>query len=99
MNAIFVDTSALVAIGNKDDEFHQQAIALQKEFLLKKFHFLTTNAVVLELFNTFSPVQHKPIAIRLIHLIKNSKQWNCLPADNLMARGIDSLTILQNSIT
>ncbi len=87
MNSIFVDTSALIALGNKNDTFHQQAIAVQKEYLQKKFHFLTTNAVVLELFNTFSQVQHKPIAIRLFNLITNSKRWNCIPVDDLIVRG------------
>jgi len=89
MNSIFVDTSALIAIGNKDDAFHQQAIALQKEYLQGNFRFFTTNAVVLELFNSFSQAQHKSIAIRLINLINNSAYWNCILVDDLIAQGIE----------
>lgn len=91
MKPIFVDTSALIAIGNKDDGFHQQAVAIQKELLQAKHDFLTKNAVILELFNAFSQAHHKPVAIRLVNLINNSKQWNCIPVDSLISQGIEKV--------
>jgi predicted nucleic acid-binding protein len=65
MKRIFADTSALIAIGNKDDEFHQEAVLLQKGFLKTKLPIVTTSGVILELFNTFSQARCKPIALRL----------------------------------
>ncbi len=89
MKRIFVDTSALIAIGNKDDEFHGPAVALQKEFLQANYRFLTTNAIILELCNAFSQARYKPIALQIINLINKSKQWDCFPVDRLMAQGLE----------
>ena len=89
MKSIFVDTSALIAIGNKDDDFYERAITIQKKLLQTNHRFLTTNAIILELFNAFSQTQHKLIAIKFINLINKSKQWNCLPVDKLIVQGIE----------
>lgn len=66
MNSIFVDISALNAIGNARDQYHNQAKTILKELILTKRQFITTNAVILELTNAFSAVRYKPLAIRLI---------------------------------
>jgi len=33
MKPVFVDTSALIAMGNKRDQFHQQAIEFRNQFI------------------------------------------------------------------
>ena len=73
MSPIFVDTSALIALGNTRDQFHQQAQEIFKELVLAKNRFITTNAIIFELTNAFSSVQYKSIAIKLIDMINNSK--------------------------
>jgi len=89
MKPVFADTSALIAVGNKDDAFHHKAVHFQKIFLKTKQPIITTNSVILELFNTFSQARHKHIAIYLLSLIKQSEQWICIPTDGLMAKGIE----------
>ncbi len=68
MKSVFADTSALIAIGNKDDAFHHKAVHLQKELLKSKHLIITTNGVILELFNTFSQSRHKHIALCLFNV-------------------------------
>jgi len=71
MKPVFVDTSALIAMGNKRDKFHQQAIDLRNQFIKSKRAHITTSAVLMELGNAFSPIALRPTAIRLI--VKQSK--------------------------
>jgi hypothetical protein len=90
MNSIFVDTSALIAIGNARDQYHNQAKTILKELILTKRQFITTNAVILELTNAFSAVRYKPLAIRLIELVKTSEDWQIITIDELlMDKGIE----------
>ncbi len=88
MRNILIDTSALIAIGNKNDSYHHQTVRVHKKLLKSKRYFLTTNGVILELFNTFSTIKQKPIAIRLFNLIHTSKYWDCIPVDGLINKGI-----------
>jgi uncharacterized protein len=93
MKPIFVDTSALIALGNKNDAFHQQAINVSRELANAQRHFVTTNAVILELANTFSQVRYKPLATHLINVINHSPKWQCITIDEtLMQRGFELFT-------
>ena len=90
MSPIFVDTSALIALGNTRDQFHQQAQEIFKELVLAKNRFITTNAIIFELTNAFSSVQYKSIAIKLIDMINNSKGWSIITIeDDLMTKGVN----------
>jgi hypothetical protein len=84
MKPIFVDTSALIAIGNKRDTFHRQALQIREELKQTNRYFVTTNAVLLEFGNTFSSVTLKPIAIKLIEALKQSSKWNCIQIDEVI---------------
>jgi len=89
MNLIFVDTSALIALGNKKDQFHLQATKVFKQLVLAKMNFITTNAIIFELTNAFSAVQYKPVAIKQCDLINNSKSWTLITIDEeLMKKGL-----------
>lgn len=89
MNLIFVDTSALIALGNKKDQFHFQATKVFKRLVLAKMNFITTNAVIFELTNAFSGVQYKPVAIKQSDMINNSKSWTIITIDEeLMEKGL-----------
>ena len=54
MKPVFVDTSALIALGNSRDKYHNQSKKVFKELVISKREFFTTNAVILELTNAFS---------------------------------------------
>jgi len=97
MMPVFVDTSALIALGNQRDDFHQQATQLFKDLVVSKRRFVTTNAVILELANAFSQAPLKPLAIRLIDLIKNSSAWTTVIADaSFMERGLEKFRKVQD---
>ena len=82
MKPVFVDTSALIALGNKRDNFHSSAIRVRAELQEKKAEFVTTSAVLLEFGNAFSRISLKPTAISLIEAIKNSRKWTCITLDD-----------------
>jgi len=88
MKPVFVDTSAFIAMGNKRDQFHRQAIELRNQFIKSKRAHITTSAVLMELGNAFSPTQLRSTAIRLIDTIKISRFWQVIPInDDLFDRG------------
>lgn len=82
MKPVFVDTSALIAMGNKRDQFHRQAIDLRNQFIKSKRAHVTTSAVLMELGNAFSPIQLRSTAIRLIEAIKISRFWQVVPIND-----------------
>ena len=84
MKPIFVDTSVLIALGNKKDLFHQQAIQIRNQLKAQNRKFITTNAVLLEFGNTFSRIAFKPVAISVIKAIKVSQKWECVAIDELL---------------
>lgn len=97
MKPVFVDTSALIALGNQRDEFHQQAAQLLRDLVASQRRFVTTNAVILKLANAFSPAQTKPLAFRLIALIKSTPTWMTVIIDAaLMERGLERFRKMQD---
>lgn len=89
MRTVFVDTAALVALGNQDDQWHAQAVTISRQLTRSGCRFVTTDAVLLEVGNTFSRSLFKPLALRLIETARQSPRWNCLPLDrNLVAKGL-----------
>jgi predicted nucleic acid-binding protein len=89
-NHVFVDTSALIVIGNKRDAFHSQAIEVNGRLVRSNSIFVTSNAVLLEFGNAFSTTNLKPFSIRLIDAVMQSKKWKSIIIDeNIMSRGFE----------
>lgn len=87
---IFVDTSALIALGNKRDAFHFQAIGINDKLSRSNITFVTTSAILLEFGNAFSTVTMKPFAIKLIDAIRQSKKWTSILVDeNIISRSFE----------
>jgi uncharacterized protein len=88
MKPVFVDTSALIAIGNRRDAFHWQAVKIRDELKQTGGNLITTNAVLLEFGNAFSVVNLRPAAIKMIEAIRTSGKWECINTDdNLVEKG------------
>ncbi len=88
MRRVFVDTAALVALGNKQDDWHDHAVTVSRQLTLAGCRFVTTDAVLLEVGNTFSRAPFKPVALRLIETARSSPRWRCIPVDRpLLDRG------------
>lgn len=69
---VFWDTVAFVALGNARDELHQAAVHISQELAQAKAQVLTTDAVLIEVVNTFSKVALRPIAWQIIEAVQGS---------------------------
>lgn len=94
MQRIFVDTAALVALGNKNDDWHDQAVLISRQLTLVGCHFVTTEAVLLEVGNTFSQARFKSVALHLINTARRSPRWKCLSVDSSLLN--DGLALFQS---
>lgn len=81
MKAVFVDTAALIALGNKQDKWHDQAVAVSRQLTLTGYRFMTTDAILLETGNAFSRACYKPLALRFIEIARHSPRWQCISVD------------------
>lgn len=50
--AVFWDTVAFVALANRDDSLHSQAVQVSKHLAQRHAHILTTRSVLTEVINT-----------------------------------------------
>jgi predicted nucleic acid-binding protein len=57
MKSVYVDTAALLAIGNERDAYHQQAAKIYQHLIEQGTALITANAVILETGNAFWPMQ------------------------------------------
>lgn len=90
MKPVFVDTSALIALGNKRDVFYHQAKQIRRKLVQSQRTFLTTNLVIVEFCSAFSSAKFRSIAIDLVESIKQSNKWEYIHVDkDLMERGFE----------
>ena len=69
---IFWDTSAFVAVGNADDDLHEQAVQVSDALARQKARILTTSAVLTEVANTFSRSGWRSVAHQLVESVRQS---------------------------
>jgi len=88
---IFVDTSAWLALLNKRDRLHNQAVECYREMLKKKK--ITTDAVLLETFNSLSNNKVRYLAVLFIEQIEKSVKTEVLEIVNtsgeVFRKGLD----------
>jgi len=90
MKPVFVDTSALIAMGNRRDTFHFQAVRIKNELKQTERNLGTTSAILLEFGNAFSYSSLRPVAVKMIRAVTDSKRWKCINIDNdLFKRGFE----------
>lgn len=88
MKAVFVDTAALIALGNRRDDFHLQAQTVRRELIKTGHGFVTTRLVIVELCNAFSHTGLRSTAVQVVESIEQSARWAVLDVDReLMAAG------------
>ncbi len=73
MSKIFVDTSAWVALKDKSDKHNQKAIELNKELLLNKNRYFTSNYIIDETLTLILMKLNHNTAIEFGEEIRNSK--------------------------
>lgn len=82
MTQVFVDTSALIAIGNRHDAFHTEAVRINEILGQSHVIFVTSTAVLLEFGSAFSAGPLRKAAIKMIEAIRASKKWHVVLIDN-----------------
>lgn len=82
MKSIFVDTAALIAIGNSRDAFHVRALQINQELRKSRRWLVTTSAILLEFGNAFSGIRLRPVAVKMIQAIRGSDRWNLVRLDD-----------------
>ena len=75
MESIFVDTAALIALGNRHDDLHQKAQIIQKQLVAQSTQFVTTNFIIAEYCNAFSSVKLRAVAIATVESVLASPSW------------------------
>ncbi|MDD5229563.1 MAG: PIN domain-containing protein [Methylococcales bacterium] len=97
MNMVFVDTAALIALGNKRDSFHHVAWQVQKELVKNQSHFITSDFVIAEFCNAFSRVKFRETAVQMVNSIYQSKAWTVTSiSEDLMAKSLHLFTQMQD---
>ena len=69
---VFWDTAAFVALGNRDDALHDDAVSVSEELASRGSLVLTTDAVLTEVANTFSRAAWRSMARGLIEAVRES---------------------------
>jgi uncharacterized protein len=75
LSPIFVDTGYLVALLNRRDGLHDQAVALARKWQKKRRSFVTTDAVLIELANFFARTSMRGAAIAAIQKLRTAPGW------------------------
>jgi predicted nucleic acid-binding protein len=84
----FLDTSYLIAITHKRDQYHDEAIAVSKT-LKKPVQLVTTSAVLMEFGNMLSSISLRNKAFNYIQLLKNDKHTEIVPvSEKLFEAGL-----------
>ena len=71
-DTVFWDTAAFVALGNRDDELHPEAVSVSQALADGRAFILTTDAVLTEVVNTFSKAAWHPVAQQLVESLRAS---------------------------
>jgi uncharacterized protein len=72
---IFVDTGYFVALLNRRDALHNQAVALARTWQKKRRSFVTTDAVLIELANFFARTSMRGTALQTIRKLRTAPGW------------------------
>ena len=97
MNSIFVDTAALIALGNKKDAFHSLARQRQQELVKNQTRFISSDFVIAEFCNAFSRVKFRATAVQMVNGIYQSKAWTVIAInEDLMTKSLALFTQMQD---
>ncbi len=65
MNAVFLDTSGLLALINDDDHWHRRAEEIWRGLIRSKRKLVTSSLVLIECGDGLSRIQHRQAAVQL----------------------------------
>jgi len=71
-NLDYVDAAGWIALVNRRDALHTEAVRIYKQRLQEQCQFITASVVLLEVGNWLSPAPLRGLAIDLLHRIEQS---------------------------
>ena len=71
---VFWDTSAFLALANSRDSLHQRAVRVSQNLSTNRSKMITTDAVLIEVANSLSKINFRPIAQQIIQSIFESEK-------------------------
>ena len=83
---VFLDTSYAVALAVRNDALHAQARLLRAELQLAKARFITTRAVLLEIGNALSALQHRAGTGKLLSALEHDRRMAIMPLNEELYR-------------
>jgi uncharacterized protein len=81
-NVVFVDTWGLLALINRDDQWHRQAVDLSREFHAQMRPLLTTEWVLAEFLGGAARPALRPLAIQGVHQLRSSPRVEIVPVSS-----------------
>jgi predicted nucleic acid-binding protein len=89
---VFVDSFGWIALGNRDDAYHEQAAALYRDLKQQGARMVTTDDVLVEVCKGLSRLRLRHFARQLIAQIETAKQQGALEVihvtEDLFAEGL-----------
>lgn len=79
-NQVFLDTSALLALVNRDDAIHVTAAAVEADLTNQRIPLVTSDWVLLEFLNGASGLSLRAAAARLTDRLRTSARVALIPA-------------------
>jgi len=66
MKPVFLDTSGLIALTDKDDAWHSRAVEVWQTIVTNRREIVTTSLVLIELADGLAKVRFRKVAIQLV---------------------------------
>ena len=73
-NLVCVDAAGWIALVNRRDALHTQAVRIYRQLLQEQCQFITASVVLLEVGNWLSPAPLRGLMINLLHRIEQSSR-------------------------
>ena len=73
-NLVYVDAAGWIALVNRRDSLHTQAVRIYRQLLQEQCQFITASVVLLEVGNWLSPAPLRGLMINLLHRIEQSSR-------------------------
>ena len=92
-----MDTAGLIALGNKQDTFHEKSWEIQRKLVLGNASFMCSDFVIAEFCNGFSKVKLRETAVKMVKSIYESERWEIVPvSDSLMRKSFNLFEQMQD---
>jgi uncharacterized protein len=86
MTEVFLDTGYAIALSAPKDQHHAAAVELAERLEAEGARLVTTRAILIEIGNALSRLQHRPAATRLLNSLENDTHVEIVPVSEELYR-------------